>query len=382
MLNAPGFSAYFPLLPLALLSSSIGGVMASWLSRKYEFGTIAKGNIYSSITGKGVSLGYGIVSPSPFGLILGTIINDATIVVVLLRKTLGDIHFFRCVSYERIKQLALRYKKFPQFQLGADLAGTASTAAPPLLLAVFFTPFVIGWYAMSYMVMRVPTKLLGSALFQVFYQKACDEKNQTGNIKNIVETIHTRLISAGMIVCLIVMILGPELFEFVLGMQWTEAGVYAQIIAPWMFIAFISIPLLTIFYIMEKQAADFWFSVLQLVSKAIAVFIGGLFADPILAMVLLSISGVSLGMYVNIYTLKIAGVSVIDTILEIIRYSVLSLLFCLPLIIAKFYALSTVILISIAIIISVVYYSVLIYRDSQLKKGLINFVKSFYQKFD
>jgi O-antigen/teichoic acid export membrane protein len=276
----------------------------------------------------------------------------------------------------------LRYKKFPQFQLGADLAGTASTAAPPLLLAVFFTPFVIGWYAMSYMVMRVPTKLLGSALFQVFYQKACDEKNQTGNIKNIVETIHTRLISAGMIVCLIVMILGPELFEFVLGMQWTEAGVYAQIIAPWMFIAFISIPLLTIFYIMEKQAADFWFSVLQLVSKAIAVFIGGLFADPILAMVLLSISGVSLGMYVNIYTLKIAGVSVIDTILEIIRYSVLSLLFCLPLIIAKFYALSTVILISIAIIISVVYYSVLIYRDSQLKKGLINFVKSFYQKFD
>lgn len=380
LLNAPGFSNYIPLLPFALIISGIAGVLISWLSRRDEFGTIAQGNFFSSVTGKGVSLGSGIISASPFGLIIGTITNDATIVVVLLRKAISDFHFFQKVSYKRIKQLALRYKKFPQYQVGADLAGTASVAIVPVALAIFFTPVIIGYYAMAYMVLRLPTKLLGSALYQVFYQKACAEKNITGSIKNIVGIIHARLISAGIFVCLIFMIFGQELFTFALGTQWAIAGVYAQIIAPWMFVAFISIPLLTIFYVLEKQVADLWFSVLQLVTKVIAVIIGGLFADPILCMVLLSLAGVISGIYMNIYTLKIAGVSALDSIQEIIRYFVLSILFCLPLIIAKFLSFSTTIMIGIVIIISVLYYSIIFYKDDQLKQGLIDALKNIFQK--
>ena len=223
LLNAPGFSIYILLLPLALLSSSIASVLVCWLSRKEDFGIIARGNFLGSVSGKGVSLGYGVLSPSPFGLILGTIVNDATIVLVLLRRALADLSLFRKVSYERIKQLAYRYKKFPQYQVGADLAGTASTAVPPLLLAIFFSPVVIGYFAMALMVIRLPSKLMGSAIYQVFYQKACVEKNRTGNIRHIVKTIHTRLISLGTFPCVLLMILGPELFSVALGPQWETA---------------------------------------------------------------------------------------------------------------------------------------------------------------
>ena len=147
--------------------------------RKEEFGIIAKGNFFSSVTGKGISLGSGIISPSPFGLIFGTITNDATIVLVLLRKAFGDFYVFQKVSYEKITELAYRYKKFPQYQVGADLTGPASVAVIPLMLAIFFSPVIIGYYAMAYMVIRLPSKLLGSAIFQVFYQKACVEKNRS-----------------------------------------------------------------------------------------------------------------------------------------------------------------------------------------------------------
>jgi len=313
-------------------------------------------------------------------LIFGTIANDATIVMVLLRKIIDDFHFFQEVSYERIRHLAHRYKQFPQYQVGADLAGTASVAITPLLLAIFFAPDVIGFYAMALMVIRLPSKLVGSAMYQVFYQKACIEKNRNGSIKKIVETIHTRLISLGAFACVIVMILGPELFTFALGTQWATAGVYAQIIAPWMFFAFILIPLTAIFNVLEKQAANLWFSILILVTRIIVIFVGGFYADPILVMVLLSITGIFFWGWVNMYTLKVAGVSVPNAIQEILRYFFLSLTFCLPLIIAKYYLIPTNLLIGITIVTSILYYAVILYKDTQLKQELINILKKYSQK--
>lgn len=379
-LTTPGLSTYFFLLPFAIISSSTAMVLKAWQSRKNDFNTIATSNFYSSVSGKGISLGFGIISPSPFGLILGTITNDATIALVLLKKTISDFHLFQKISYEKIRQLAHRYKNFPKYQIGADLAATTAAAVPSFMLAFFFSMDVVGFFAMAFMVIRLPSKLLASAIYQVFYQKACDEKNRTGSIKIIVEIIHTRLISLGMFACLIVMIIGPELFTFALGIQWTTAGVYAQIIAPWMFVAFISIPLLAIFSVFEKQAQDLWFSVLQLLTRLIAILIGGLLADPILAIVLLSIGGVLDGCLLNFYTIKIAGASVLDTIKEIVHYFLISLLFCLPLIIAKYYSISTTFLIVIATVLSIFYYTVIIFRDPPLKQGLIESLKNIIQK--
>jgi lipopolysaccharide exporter len=380
LLNVQGLSTYFILLPFAIISTSVSVVLVSWLSRKSEFGTIAKGNFYSSVSGKGISLGFGIISPSPFGLIFGAIMNDATIVLVLLRKTIGDFHLFQQVSYQRMKQMAYRYKQFPQYRVGADVAGHASMTVPPFMLAFYFSPTIVGYFAMALMIMRLPTKLLASAIYQVFYQKASAEKNRTGSIKNIVEMIHTRLISFGMFTCFIVMIIGPELFVFVLGSKWATAGLFAQIIAPWMFVAFISIPLLTIFNLMEKQLADLWFSVLQLITAAFAIFIGGIFADPVIAMVSMSITGVLLGGWVNIYTLKLAGVPILNSIQEIIRFFLISLVFCLPLTIAKYYSIQPIFLIGITILTSVFYYGLIIFKDSELRMGLKSSIKIILQK--
>ena len=145
VLNAPGLSHYIYLLPLAIMSNSVAFVLAAWLSRRDEFGTIAKANFYSSVTGKGVSVGIGAISPSPFGLIFGTIINDATIAAVSLRKTVSELHFFQNLSFEKMKQLARRYKQFPQYNAGANLASVASFQSTPFLLAFYFSPVVVGY---------------------------------------------------------------------------------------------------------------------------------------------------------------------------------------------------------------------------------------------
>jgi hypothetical protein len=82
----------------------------------------------------------------------------------------------------------------------------------------------------------------------------------------------------------------------------------------------------------------------------------------------------------NFYTLKIAGVSVQGAIDEIIRYLIFGLFLCLPLILGKYYSIQSTVLILIAIIISGIYYSIILHRDTQLKKGLFDFVRNSIQK--
>jgi len=373
-LNAPGLFNVLLLFPFAIICNSFAYVLEFWVSRKEDFGTIARGNIYSSISGKAVSIGSGIISPSPFGLILGTIVNDATIMTVMAKKTFTDIHYFQSASYEKIKQLAYRYKKFPLYNAGANLASTAIIQVIPVMLALFFSPVVVGYYAIAYMVIVLPSKLIGNSISTVFFRKASVEKNLTGSVKNIVQTVNTRLISVGMFICLIIMILGPELFSFVLGAQWMTAGVYAQILAPWFFVLFISTPLFPIFAILEKQVALLGFNVSLLVTTIFVISIGGLLQDPILCMLILSSTGVLFWSWMNMYLLKIAGVSVRHAMLEITRYLVFGVSVCLPLLIAKYYSVSLSLLLIIAVAVTIIYYMIVVYRDTQLKEELLQFM--------
>jgi O-antigen/teichoic acid export membrane protein len=374
ILNAPRLSNYLFLVPLAILCNSVAFVLAGWLSRKEEFGTMAKANLVSSITGKSVSVGSGIISPSPFGLIFGTITNDATIVIISLKKTVADFHLFQNVSYERIKEIAIRYKNFPRYNAPSSLTSTAGVQSTPLLLAFFFSPVVVGYYAMAHLVINLPLRLVGNSLASVFFQKACVEKNLTGSVKNIVKTVHTRLISIGMFASLIIMIIGPELFIFFFGERWYTAGVYAQILMPWFFVVFISVPLVMIYSVLEMQNINLWYNVVNLISRIVVLVIGGILGDPVTLMILLSSTGVVSWSWMNMYTLKIAGVELRGVIYEIIRYLLFGLFMCLPLIIAKYYAISSTMLVLMTIVISVIYYLIIIYRDTQLKEGLLNFV--------
>jgi lipopolysaccharide exporter len=379
-LNAPGLSTYLFLIPFAIIANSGAYVLGSWLSRRQQFGVLAQANLFSSITGKTTSIGFGVLSPSPFGLIFGTIVNDVTILLISLRRTLADLHIFHQVSYEKIRELAKRYKKFPQYSAVSSLTSNAATQAIPFMLAFSFSTVVVGYYAMAYTIIKLPMKLAGNSLSTVFYQKACEEKNRTGRITHIVKSVHTRLISIGMFICLVLMITGPELFSFVLGTQWSTAGLYAQILAPWIFVVFISTPLSSIFAVFEKQGASLGFNVMLLLSRVGVILIAGFYNNPVLGMVLLSVTGVIFWSWMNMYLLKIAGVSVLDAIREIIQFLVLGLVICIPLFFAKYYSVSSGLLFVVVIAVTIVYYAIVIYRDTELKNGMIKIFGTMMNK--
>ncbi len=375
-LNAPAFSQYLILLPFGIFFHGFALVMSSWLSRRVRFGTVAVSKVASSATNKLVQIGFGLKSPSPLGLIAGSLANDASYCICMLRGMRSDLVFFKKFSFSEIKSLARRYRKFPMFSSGSILANAASVNVSSYLLAFYFSPIVVGLYAIAYTVVQLPVKLIADALGDVFFQKASEEKRKTGEIHNVVHQVHRRLISIGIFPFLVLIVIGEDLFSVFLGANWATAGLYAKILSPWIFIIFISSPLSSIFNVLERQGVSLIFNLAILASRIIALCIGGILGDPVTALILFSSTGVLFWGWMNIYILRSAGVSIKSAVLDILKFLLIGCAVIAPLVIVGFYFPGTIGLIIFGGVLAIVYYLIIVVKDDMLKQEVIRFFKT------
>lgn len=374
-LSVPGFSRYIFLLPIGIFLHGSVLVLSSWLSRRVKFGTIAISKLASSLSNKVVQIGFGLISPSPFGLIAGSLANNATYSVVMLKGIKNDLKFFQNFSFSEMRTLAYRYKKFPIFSSGSLLADVISVNIPSFMLAFFFGPIVVGYFAIANTMVKLPTKLIGDALGDVVFQKASEEKRKSGEIHNVVRQVHRRLISIGIFPFLVLMIIGEDLFSIFLGADWAIAGLYAKILAPWVFFVFISAPLGCVFNVLERQGTGFAFNITILASRGAALYIGGIYGDPVTALLLFSGTGVIFWGWMNMFILHSAGVSVKDSTIDIIRFLLIGCIIVIPLIIGRYFYPGSVMLIVLAAAVALVYYLVIVIDDVVLREEFIRIIR-------
>jgi lipopolysaccharide exporter len=376
VLNTPEISQYLIFLPVVVFLNGLFLVINYWLSRRVRFGALATAQVANSVSSKAVQIGAGVGAASPLGLVLGQIAGYGAGLLVMFRGIREDLSLFRkVVSPGRIKRLAIRYKKFPLFTSWSTVANSVSMQAAPLMLAAFFNPAVVGFYGMAHMVVNMPMSLIGSATGQVFFQKASEEKNRTGSVKTVVQEVHQRLVSIGIFPILILMIIGEELFALVLGAQWTTAGGYARILAPWLLLVFIASPLSTIFSVLERQTVDLSFNLLILLSRFAVLYVGGVYGSPVVALILFSLTGVIFWGWMNLYILKISGVPYRAGLEDFLKFFLVALAAAVPLIIVKYLSLPLYILLTVAGIVTIIYYTFVISGDPILKKEFMGILQ-------
>jgi len=90
---------------------------------------------------------------------------------------------------------------------------------------------------------------------------------------------------------LIVTVIGQELFILIFGVNWGEAGYYAQILSVWAILWFISSPLSSVVLVFEKMEKELFLSSLSFVLRIAAITIGGIAQEPRLAIILFAVAG-------------------------------------------------------------------------------------------
>ncbi len=375
VLSAPEILDYMVLIPIVVFLNGLFTVFNYWLSRHVKFGTIAVAGVANSLTVKGVQIGAGIGTSSAMGLIGGVVVGWIIGNLLMLKEVWKNVELFKQISWKGIKKNAIRYKKFPIYTSWSTVANYLSLQAAPFMLSSFFSVAVVGYFSIANQAVNLPMGLIGGAIGQVFFQKASEEMNKTGSIKELVRDVYARLISIGIFPMVILIIIGEELFGFVFGANWITAGLYVKILAPWLLLVFIASPLSTLFAVLEKQGVGLLFNLAMLLSRVIVLYVGGIYGDPLIALALYSITGVIFWGGLNIYILEASGTRKADVIVKLVRYFLLAAVVSLPLVFVKYLNVDYYLLFSVALAVTVVYYFIVIINDNILKNEFIKLLK-------
>ena len=368
--NTPGISRYLPLLPLIIFLNGMFFVQNYWLSRKTRFGVIAGSRVSNTLTSKAFQIGFAKWSVTPFGLVGGFIAGYVFADLVMLRGIKKDIQVFKKISIKRMKEMAIQYKQFPLFSSWSSIANAISPQVPAFLLAYFYSTSVVGYFSLANQVVNMPMGIVGSAIGQVFFQKVSEVKNGNGegDMKVIVGEVYKKLISIGIFPMILLMLLGEQIFTFAFGESWYISGIYVKILVPWIFLVFLSSPISTLYNIFEKQKVWLIFSIILLVSRVVALLIGGTYGSPEFALALYSFTGIVFWLWNNAYLLGLAGISKKESIEVLIKYTTIGLVVSIPIILIEMISTSFYIIIFAAVVMTVIYYAITLHDDPMFRK--------------
>jgi len=383
ILNAPGISQYLIYIPAITFFNGIFFAQNYWLSRKTNFGTIAGSRIVNSISTRVFQFVIPVIgNASPLGLILGYVAGYGCADLFMLKGVKEDFNVFSNVSLKRMKELAIEYKSFPLYNTWSMLANTISPQVPTIFLAYYYSTSVVGYFSLANQVVNMPMSLLGKAIEQVFFQKVSEAKNgkHPEDIKTIVGEVYKKLILIGVFPMLLLMILGEDIFTFAFGKNWYIAGVYIKILIPWVFLSFLSLPISDLFLLYDKQGVWFTFSMILLISRVIAMVIGGTYGGPEFALSLFSFTGIIFWLWNNAYLLGLAGIKKRESFAVLIKYTTIGLIISIPLILLKEFSVNIYVMFLAVAIITPIYYGITLHDDSTFKKMFSAFLANVKNK--
>ncbi len=266
---------YAWIFPISVVGWGLFQTLSFWMSRQKRFKSVVGGKFSQTSGQAATQVSFGLVSPTPFGLIVGDaagrILGSIYLAIGTFRH---DAASFRALSRAKILTVAKRYREFPIVSMPSALINTAAFSVPMLMIGAYFGAATLGVFGLVYRVMSVPAALTTQAVSQVYMSEA--GRLASANPRSL-RTLYSRtlrkLLVIGFLPHFAVALFGPWLFGFVFGEGWREAGEYARLLALMHYLAFAIGPLQTTLNMLERQRLQFVWDVCRATLSIGCVFL-------------------------------------------------------------------------------------------------------------
>ena len=306
--GAPDLAPLLPLVPLVALLYAYGNGAQSWLSREHAFRLIALGIAMQSLATVGVQLAAREAGGA--GLVLGSAAGAIAFALVLVVPVLSR-GVLRNLDPTGLARVAQRYRRFPRLGLPASALGQIGARVPPLALGATFGTATVGYFGLAAMAVLVPLAFVADAVGHVFGVHAA-EAHREHTLAELTEATYRRLLAFVAYPVLAVAFTGPALFGLVFGDEWTVAGEYARLLAPWLGLAVLVPPLTRTFDATERQDRELWGGIASAVGVLAGLLVGAATGSARNGILALGI-GAAVGRAVQLgLALHVAGVSLAE----------------------------------------------------------------------
>lgn len=305
--NNPAISKWLYFVFFSVLFTGLYQAFNNFSIRNKTFKTNAFGRIFQAFSMTGIQLILGFISFGSAGLIIGTIVGQLFAALILSWKWIANYSSIKpYISKSLIKYNFKRYNNFLKINTPHALIDTIQDSGIIFVITIFFSQVVLGSYAFAFRILKVPVSMLGSAMYQVFYQKASEAYNNGQDIRPLLLKIYRNLFIIGFPVFLILTFTTPTLFKFIFGEKWILSGEIAQILCPWLFFNFLASPVSCITLVLNKQKEAMYITLVDIFLRTISLIIGGIYDDYKLSFILMSTSCSILLIFALIWFYRIA----------------------------------------------------------------------------
>jgi len=330
LMNAEALAGFLWLVPIAVILRGTYHSVSHWSLRVKRFGTLSVAIILAAVVSQSLKILAGLTGRGSSGVLvvtplLGSLLASA-LMLLLTAGTWAPL-LIRVVRLPRIVAMSHRYRKFPLLNTWSVLINSVAREMPIWLLAVFFSPSIVGFMVLGRAVVGMPVVLIGDAINRVFFSEASRVHREGGALGATVFPVYEAIVAFAVYPFVVLALLGSDVFSLAFGARWAEAGTYVQILAPWYLFVVIARPLGSLFYVLERQGAGLLYSGTICIVRAVAILIGGLTGNVYVCVILYAATGVVTHTGLCLWSLSMANVRVTRSIGVLLRY----LAWCAPL---------------------------------------------------
>lgn len=248
MLSNPEVSNWLYLMPLSILMMGVYQSLNYWNNRKKQFNRLALSRVLQSSGTAVTQLGLGYGTGLSGGLIVGSICGLGASIATLTKMNWAEDR----VLQKEIKKASMLanarlYKKFPMVSAWGSLFDSSAQQMPIFIITNFFGVAITGLFSMTFKVLNMPMTLISGAISQVLFQKVATLHNkQSELLYNYILKIFFLLLAITIPFLIVIGFFGVEIFTFVFGQSWAQAGKFAALISVAVAVRFAVSPLSTV----------------------------------------------------------------------------------------------------------------------------------------
>jgi O-antigen/teichoic acid export membrane protein len=249
---------------MSYLNNRNKGFVALTISRVGQVCVMAAAQIIAGVSGMGNA-----------GLICGYLVGQIAANIFLLRSTIAtkpkELHF---PKNKRMIALMRRHSDFPRYIIPGQLISVAAVQIPILLSSYFYGAAAAGFYSLAERVLVLPLSIIGTAIGDVYRQRAAEEYLATGQCRDLYVRTVKRLAVIAVVPLIAVAIIAPLLFELIFGHSWRQAGYITSILCTMVFFQILSSPLSQTVLLAKMHRLDMFWQFARLLTATASFYLG------------------------------------------------------------------------------------------------------------
>jgi O-antigen/teichoic acid export membrane protein len=234
----------------------------NWSIRVSDFRAVTNQKLTNSIVSNGLKWLFALMHMGGWGLILATVIGYVS---SSLRFILGyrrlKAQFSKLSSKSKTRVLLREHRDFPMMNLPIVLVDNLRDLLIGAVVFGFYSAAIFGSYSHALAMLSLPITLVSGSLSQVLYSQLASRSNEGKRMYGFVLKLIGILIALSILPFGVLLLYGQEIFVWVFGSQWYDAGKYAELMTFGLMLNFIFSPLAVVPLVLKKQRYALLFSI-------------------------------------------------------------------------------------------------------------------------